>query len=91
MIVAGIELGNSNSKIAIFKNEKAYIVPNSLGDSCTPSIVAILDDAEVVGEETILHKTDEKHTITNIKKLIGKNYNDLKDYSKINYNISSKS
>ena len=88
MIVTGIELGNSNSKIGIFTNEKASIVPNTFGDSYTPSIVAILDDFEAVGEETILHKADEKHTINEIKRLIGKNINDL-DLTKIKYNISS--
>ena len=90
MIVAGIELGISNSKIGIFKNDKAYIVPNSMGDSCTPSIVTILDDIEAVGEETMMHRADEKHTITEIKRLIGKNINDLNDLKGIKYDISSK-
>ena len=84
---AGIDLGTSNSKIGVFKDGKVEIVPNSIGDTSTPSIVAILDKGEAIGEETILYKVDEKHTISQIKRLIGKNISDLKDFKDINYKI----
>ena len=86
-IAAGIDLGTSNSKIGVFKNGKVQIIPNLIGDPSTPSIVAILDKGEVVGEETIMYKADEKHTVNQIKRLIGKNISDLKDLKDINYNI----
>ena len=84
MIAAGIEFGISNSKIGVFKDGKVQIVPNSMGDPCTPSVVSITEDNEIIGEETLVNKIDEKNTITEIKKLLGKNINDLKDLKEIN-------
>ena len=88
-IAAGIDLGTSNSVIGIFKEGKVNIVPNSIGDSITPSIVEILDKGEAVGEEIMIKKADEKHTITEIKRLIGKKYSEIKDFNHIHYNIIS--
>ena len=67
MIAAGIDFGITNSKIGIIKNGKKIIVPNSMGETCIPSVVAILDGNEIVGEEIMLHKTNDKNTITEIK------------------------
>ena len=87
-IAAGIDLWTSNSKIAVFKVGKVEIVPNSIWDTSTPSKVAILDNGEAVGEETILHKVDEKHLISQIKRLIGKKISDLEDFKDLNYKIT---
>ena len=87
-IAAGIDLGTTNSKIAVFKGGKVEIVPNLIGDTSTPSIVAILDNEEAIGEETILHKVDEKHLINQIKRLMGKNISDLEDFKDLNYKIT---
>ena len=89
-IAAGIDFGTFYSKIAVFRNGKEIMIPNSMGDPFTPSIVAFLDEGEIIGEETTMHKTEEKNTITEIKRIIGKNINDLKDLKEINYNISYK-
>ena len=88
-IPTGIDLGTSNSAIGVIKNGIVNIVPNSIGDPLTPSIVEILDKGEAIGEETMLHKTDEKKTIVEIKRLIGKKYSELKDINNLFYNISS--
>lgn len=85
--VAAIDLGTSNSKIAVFFEGKIQSVPNKIGDISTPSIVAILDDEESIGEETMLTKADEKHMINQIKRLLGKNISDLKGLKDINYDI----
>ena len=86
-IAVGIDIGNSNSKVAVFKNGKIQMVPNSIGDSSTPSVVTILDEGEAIGEETMLYKSDEKHTITEIKRLLGKNISDLRDLKRLNYDL----
>ena len=88
-ISTGIDLGTSNSVIGVFKDGKVIIVPNLIGETITPSIVQILDKGEAVGEETLIKKADEKHTITEIKRLIGKKYSEIKDFAHINYNIIS--
>ena len=86
-IAVGIDIGNSNSKVAVFKNGKIQMVPNSIGDPSTPSVVTILNEGEAIGEETMLHKSYEKHTITEIKRLLGKNISDLKDLKRLNYDL----
>ena len=86
-IAAGIELGTSYSKIGVFKDGKVQIVPNLIGDPSTPSIVGILDEGEAIGEEIMMHNIDEKHTITQIRRILGKKLSDLKDLKDINYNL----
>ena len=86
-IAAGIELGTSYSKIGVFKDGKIQIVPNLIGDPSTPSIVGILDEGEAIGEEIMMHNIDEKHTITQIRRILGKKLSDLKDLKDINYNL----
>ena len=88
-VLAGIDLGNSNSVIAILQNGKVSIVPNSIGDSITPSVVEILDDKILVGEDTITHNADKEHTIIEVKRLIGKKFSKIQDKN-INYSIVNK-
>ena len=88
-IATGIDLGTSNSVIGVFKNGKIYIVPNSIGDPITPSVVEILEKGEAIGEETIMHKVNVKNTITEIKRIIGKKYSEIEDISHINFDIIS--
>jgi len=86
-IAIGIDIGTSNIKAAVFKDGRIQIVPNSIGDPSTPSIVQISDEGEVIGEETMMNNSDEKHTITEIKRLLGKNITDLKDLKRRNYDL----
>ena len=86
-IAVGIDFGTSNTKVAVFKDGRIQIVPNSMGDPSTPSVVQILDEGEIIGEETMIHKSDEKHTIIEIKRLLGKNITDLKDLKRRNYDL----
>ena len=88
-IAVGIDAGTSNSCIGVYQRKKIEIVPNSIGDTCTPSVVDILDEGELIGEETILHKIDEnysKNRITEIKRIIGRKYSSLSTEEKEKYN-----
>jgi molecular chaperone DnaK (HSP70) len=88
----GIDAGTSNSVIGVYQSGKVEIVPNSIGDTYTPSVVDILDEGEYVGEETMLHKIDannSKNRITEIKRIIGKKYSEIEDLTHINFNIVS--
>ena len=88
-VPTGIDLGTSNSVIGVFINGKITIVPNSIGDSLTPSVVEILEKGEAIGEETIMHKENVENTITEIKRIIGKKYSEIEDLTHINFNIVS--
>ena len=91
-IAIGIDAGTWNSVIGTFLNHKVEIIPNTIGDSCTPSIVEIMDDDVAVGEETMLHKIDknnEKNLISEIKRIVGKSYSSLKPEEIEKFNIVS--
>ena len=76
----GIDAGTSNSVIGVYQSTHVEIAPNSIGDTYMPSVVVILDEGELVGEETMLHKIDENNTrnrITEIKRIIGRKFSTL--------------
>ena len=50
----GIDAGTSNSVIGVYQSTHVEIAPNSIGDTYMPSVVVILDEGELVGEETML-------------------------------------
>ena len=85
----GIDAGTSNSVIGVYQSGKVEIVPNSIGDTYTPSVVDILDEGEYVGEETMLHKIDannSKNRITEIKRIIGRKFSTLNPQEIEKYN-----
>jgi molecular chaperone HscC len=47
-MIVGIDLGTTNSAIAIWRGDQAELIPNSLGSVLTPSAVSIADDSEVL-------------------------------------------
>ena len=48
MPIIGIDLGTTNSLVSVFLDGKPVIIPNSLGENLTPSVVSVLDNYEVV-------------------------------------------
>lgn len=47
-MIVGIDLGTTNSLIALWRNRAAEIVPNALGEALTPSVVGLDDNNEVL-------------------------------------------
>ena len=89
-IAVGIDAGTSNSVIGVYPRKKVEIVPNSIGDTFTPSVVDILDEGQLVGEETMLHKMDinnSKNRITEIKRIIGRKFSSLTAQEIEKYNV----
>lgn len=84
--VIGIDLGTTNSAVAVMEGGESVIVPNSEGNRTTPSIVAFTKDGERLVGETAKRQaiTNPDRTITSIKREMGTEYNvniDGKDYS----------
>ncbi len=84
--VIGIDLGTTNSCMAVLEGERATIIPNAEGNRTTPSIVAITKDGErLVGDTAKRQLTvNVDRTISSIKREMGSSYRkkiDGKEYS----------
>ena len=91
MPVIGIDLGTTNSCVAILENGTANIIPNSEGHRTTPSIVAYTDNGVTVGKPAKAQAvTNPQNTLNAIKRLIGRTYKDdevQKDIEMVPYKI----
>ncbi len=73
--VIGIDLGTTNSCVAVYEGGEAKIIPNKEGKNTTPSIVAFTDKGEVlVGDPAKRQAITNPHkTISSIKRIMGLN------------------
>lgn len=73
MAIIGIDLGTTNSAVAIWKDGKAQLVPNSLGDILTPSAVSISDNGDVLIGMAARERqsTHPNSTATGFKRIMG--------------------
>jgi molecular chaperone DnaK len=76
--IIGIDLGTTNSAMAVMQSGKAEIIANSEGARTTPSVVAINKGGErLVGQVARRQQvTNSKNTIYEVKRLIGRNFSD---------------
>jgi len=76
--IIGIDLGTTNSCVAIMEGDKVKVIENSEGARTTPSIVAYLDNGEIRVGQPAKHQavTNPKNTIYAVKRLIGRRYDD---------------
>src|SRR6478609_516848 len=90
--VIGIDLGTTNSCVAIMEGGKPRVIENSEGDRTTPSIVAFTKDNEVVVGQSAKRQavTNPKNTLFAVKRLIGRKFKDdvvQKDIGMVPYKI----
>ncbi|MGD9255671.1 MAG: Hsp70 family protein, partial [Chromatiales bacterium] len=76
--IIGIDLGTTNSCVAVMEGEKARVIENSEGDRTTPSIVAYTEDGEVLVGQSAKRQavTNPRNTLFAIKRLIGRRFED---------------
>ncbi len=75
--VIGIDLGTTNSCVAIMDGKNAKVIENSEGARTTPSIVAFTQEEKIVGAAAKRQAvTNPENTIFGIKRLIGRRYDD---------------
>jgi len=90
--IIGIDLGTTNSCVAVMEGDKVKVIENAEGDRTTPSIVAFSSDGEVLIGQSAKRQavTNPKNTLFAIKRLIGRRFDDQvvgKDKDMVPYNI----
>ena len=83
--IIGIDLGTTNSCVAIMEGDEARVIPNSEGGRTTPSVVAFTKDGErLVG--TVAKRqavTNSENTVFSIKRFMGRRHSEVKEEEKI--------
>ena len=89
--IIGIDLGTTNSCVAVMEGNTARVIENSEGDRTTPSIVAFKDNEVLVGATAKRQAvTNPKNTFYAVKRLIGRKFTDAevkKDLDLVPYKI----
>ncbi|MDH5345552.1 MAG: molecular chaperone DnaK [Gammaproteobacteria bacterium] len=91
--VIGIDLGTTNSCVAVMEGGKPRVIENSEGDRTTPSIVAFSKDGEVLVGQSAKRQavTNPKNTLHAVKRLIGRRFEDdvvQRDINMVPYKIT---
>src|SRR5487761_2037650 len=90
--IIGIDLGTTNSCVAVMENGKPKVIENAEGARTTPSIVAYIDDGEVLVGAPAKRQaiTNPKNTLFAVKRLIGRKFAEemvQKDINMVPYSI----
>jgi len=90
--IIGIDLGTTNSCVAVMEGKETKVIPNAEGARTTPSIVAYADDGEVLVGDSAKRQavTNPENTLFAIKRLIGRRADDAvveKDKDMVSYKI----
>ncbi len=89
--IIGIDLGTTNSCVAVLEGGKPRVIENAEGDRTTPSIIAYTDDETLVGQPAKRQSvTNPDNTLFAVKRLIGRKFSDdvvQKDIKMVPYKI----
>ncbi len=90
--IIGIDLGTTNSCVAVMESGKPRVIENSEGDRTTPSVVAYTEDEEILVGQSAKRQavTNPHNTVYAIKRLIGRKFQDgevQKDIGMVPYKI----
>ena len=83
--IIGIDLGTTNSVVAVMEGGEAKVIPNAEGNRTTPSVVAFTKSGErLVGQVAKRQSvTNPKNTIFSIKRFMGRKYNEVNEEMKM--------
>ena len=74
--IIGIDLGTTNTCVAVMEGGEAVVIPNAEGMRTTPSVVAFKDGERLVGEIAKRQAVaNPEHTVSSIKRSMGSDYN----------------
>ena len=91
--IIGIDLGTTNSCVAVLEGKEPRIIENSEGDRTTPSVVGYSDDDEILVGQSAKRQavTNPENTLFAVKRLIGRQFGDdvvQRDIKMVPYKIS---
>jgi molecular chaperone DnaK len=77
--IIGIDLGTTNSVVAVMDGKEAKVIPNAEGNRLTPSVVAFTDKGDVLVGEPARRQavTNPKRTVYSIKRFMGRRHNEV--------------
>src|SRR5258707_867101 len=77
--IIGIDLGTTNSVVAVMEGKEAKVIPNAEGNRLTPSVVAFTDKGDVLVGEPARRQavTNAKNTVFSIKRFMGRRHNEV--------------
>ena len=92
--IIGIDLGTTNSCVAVMEGDTPKVIENSEGDRTTPSVVAFIKDDEVMVGQSAKRQsvTNPENTLFAVKRLIGRRFEDevvKRDMDMVSYKIVS--
>ncbi len=71
--IIGIDLGTTNSCVAVMEGKESKVIPNPEGNRTTPSVVAFKNGERIVGDAAKRQAVTNKDTISSVKRLMGTN------------------
>jgi molecular chaperone DnaK len=83
--IIGIDLGTTNSVVAVMEGDQPKVLINSAGDRLTPSVVAFTDKGERLVGKTAKNQqvTNPKNTVFSIKRFIGRRHSEVENEEKM--------
>jgi molecular chaperone DnaK len=83
--IIGIDLGTTNSVVAVMEGKEAKVIPNPEGNRLTPSVVAFTDKEEVLVGEPARRQavTNPSRTVYSIKRFMGRRHNEVASEEKM--------
>src|SRR5437764_1110112 len=83
--IIGIDLGTTNSVVAVMEGSEAKVIPNAEGNRTTPSVVAFTKSGELLVGQVAKRQavTNPKNTIFSIKRFMGRKFNEVNEEMKM--------
>ena len=88
--IIGIDLGTTNSSVAVMEKNGPVVVPNSLGERLTPSVVGFAKDGERLVGQTAKRQavTNPSNTVFSIKRFMGRRYDEVsQELTEVPYSV----
>src|SRR3954463_1720220 len=83
--IIGIDLGTTNSVVAVMEGDQPKVLINSQGSRLTPSVVAFTEKGEILVGQVAKHQqvTNPKNTVFSVKRFMGRRHSEVESEEKM--------